>query len=197
MAKPDQIAARRDPFDIPSALVPDGMTYQWCAKRADSTGERQDDYEKMLDAGWVPVPRQWLRGGDNMIAGNDLMCRPKFMTAAAELDNAQKAQKQVDDWAERTGGQFSGGVRVWTGADRPPDFRVVGDAEQAARIVGTSPKVLIEPAYLRAIEAGMFGNFRSGDFRSGPLVANITPAKSRRPKYPWLAWLFNLVSTED
>ena len=72
-----------DPFDVPAHLIPEGMVFQWCAKRADSTGDRERDYEKMIDAGWVLVPPQWVPGWRNMIAGNDLMCRPKWMNQTA------------------------------------------------------------------------------------------------------------------
>ena len=175
-----QVPKWRDPFDVPAALIPEGMSYQWCAKRADSTDERQNDYEKMLDAGWVLVPRQWVPGGSNTIAGNDLMCRPKFLTEQAQLDNVAKAAKQVDDWATRFGG-FSGSVRVQThgphGASEVYE-RSMGDPQIAARLgsrvgVGQPQPLLIEN------------------------VPALSPIKTRRPRHPALGWLFNIISTED
>jgi hypothetical protein len=126
----------KDPFEVPEHLKPAGMSFQWCAKHADSTGDRGADYEKMLDAGWVLVPPQWIPGGRNMIAGNDLMCRPKWMTEQAQMDNVAKARKQVDDWAESVGAAgFSGEVRTWSGgANEPPAVKVVGDPEVAKKI---------------------------------------------------------------
>lgn len=168
-----------DPFEVPASLIPDGMTYQWCAKRADSTQERDDSYEKMLDAGWVLVPQQWVPGGRNMIAGNDLMCRPKFLTERAQLDNEQKAAKLVDDWVDRTGGQFSGGMRVWTGdASPPPEFRPIGNAALSKTVIGITEKPRL-PAPI---------------FHPGPFV--VVPV-TRKPRRPWLRWLFNLASTEE
>jgi hypothetical protein len=164
----------RDPFEVPASLIPEGMTFQWCAKRADSTGERQDDYEKMLDAGWVPVPQQWIPGGRPMINGNDLMCRPKWMADNAKIENAKKVQKQTDDWAKRWGAEgFSGGVRTWTGdANVLPAWEKVGDANIAPLI--TANRIT------RTIDA-------AGDPQ--PRVTHI-------PRHPWLRWLFNLISKE-
>jgi hypothetical protein len=133
----------KDPYEIPEHLKPAGMSFQWCAKRADSTDDRGADYEKMLDAGWVLVPPQWIPGGRNMIAGSDLMCRPKWMTERAQMDNEAKAKQQVDDWAASVGAAgFSGGVRTWPGDWRGPTITMVGDSEIAKKIAQAEIKAL-------------------------------------------------------
>jgi hypothetical protein len=133
----------KDPFEVPEHLKPAGMSFQWCAKHADSTGDRGADYEKMLDAGWVLVPPQWIPGGRNMIAGNDLMCRPKWMMEQAQMDNEAKAKQQVDDWAASVGAAgFSGGVRTWPGDWRGPTITMVGDSEIAKKIAQAEIKAL-------------------------------------------------------
>ena len=173
-----------DPFEVPASLVPEGMSFQWCVKRADSTGERDEDYEKMLDAGWVLVPRQWLPGRPVMIAGNDLICRPKWMTERALKDSEQKAHKQVDDWMARTGAVgISGGVRVWTGdASRSPKvWARIGDHEEAQKLIDASRAVALPQP------------------KVDPLIPVSPPEpkqKSHIPRRPWLRWLFNLISTE-
>lgn len=182
----------RDPFEVPPSLIPEGMSYQWCAKRADSTGERDENYKKMLDGGWVLVPRQWVPGGTNMISGNDLMCRPKFLTEAAQVENVRKAEKLVEDWAERYRGQFSGGVRVWTGdAQKPPAFKSIDDPALSAKVISPqqeSPSIFEQAAQTLGPLADL-----------AQTIAGEKPStrKQRAPRKPWLAWLFNLISVEQ
>lgn len=155
-----------DPFDVPKDIIPRGMSYQWI-ERATLTGSR-----------WQPVPASRHDGlfapvgyaGDIEVGGMVLVEMPKAQVDEAHAAHIAKAHKNVDDWIEKTGAQFSGGVRVWTGDPaRPPSaFCPVGDPGVARVVIAQSP-VVAEP-----------------------------PPAAPAPKRPvsWLRRLLNLISTE-
>src|ERR1700681_1325295 len=99
---------RTEPFDFPKHMVPLGLTYQWSAERV--VGEPNPVHKNLIDGGWMPVPTQWHAPYPVRVQGNILLCHAK-----AKDEEAQRiagAQKNVENWMLKTGGQFSGGVRI-------------------------------------------------------------------------------------
>lgn len=121
-----------DPFEFDQKIVPRGMAYQW-----NVIGEPLSS--------WCPVPASRHPGlfvpvgtnGDIEVSRMVLVERPKAMVDDANAAMVAKAHKNIDDWVQKYGGQFSGGVKVWTGdPDRPPtEFRTVGNPEIAEKIM--------------------------------------------------------------
>lgn len=167
---------------------------------------------------------------------------PKWMTDQAQGDNVAKACKQVDDWAVRTAAMgFSGGVTVvhepsgmmpFVGDLRDPkererataEFRVVGDPEMAAKVIGAAEKTSDETIQglcwtcrnpvtfgIRCEKCGASTDLAGASGLTGFGLATLKEEGSlvpydsscppttwiRGPRYPWLRWLFNLISTEE
>ena len=98
---------RSDPFDFPKHLVPLGLSYQWSAERI--MGEKNQNHQKLLDGGWMPVPAQWHAPFPVKVSGNVLLCHAKARDE--EADRIAGAAKNIENWQQNFGG-FSGGVRI-------------------------------------------------------------------------------------
>lgn len=167
-----------DPFDVPKEIIPRGMGYQWVARATltDPEGSR-----------WQPVPSSRHDGlfapvgygGDIEVGGMVLAEMPKAQVDEAHAANIAKAHRNVDDWIEKYSGQFSGGVRVWTGDPNgpPSTFRPVGDPETGRVVIAQSPALVVPKAEPAPTSA-----------------ADVTSAP--KPQQSWLRRLLNLISTE-
>jgi hypothetical protein len=117
-----------DPFFVPPEMVPLGFSYQWwhlvhdkkrfVGKWAAVPASRHDGY--FMPAGHV---------GNIEVEGLGLFEKSKALTDAVQAEAHAKARKNVSDWIDRTGAEFSGEVMV-AGATA-----TVGDPDQAALIL--------------------------------------------------------------
>lgn len=106
--------ASGDPFAVPAAMVPEGMAYQWGPTGA---------LAKARESGWVPVQASRHDGyfapigydGNIEVGGLTLFERPREQVEAAHQQRIDRAHKNVTDWVERTGAEFSGSVSVLSG----------------------------------------------------------------------------------
>jgi hypothetical protein len=100
-----------DPFFMPANMVPQGRAYQWMHLVHDQV---------LIQNGWAPVPASRHDGyfmpagfiGDIEVNGLGLFEKPKFEVEAERADNAAKAKKMVDDWAQKNSDLFAGEVSV-------------------------------------------------------------------------------------
>lgn len=107
-----------DPFFVPPEIVPQGRSYQWWHLVHDKFHFERP--AKANPSGWAPVPASRHDGyfmpagfvGDIEVNGLGLFEKSKFEVDREHAVNAAAAHKQVSDWAERTGTQFSGDVSV-------------------------------------------------------------------------------------
>jgi NDP-sugar pyrophosphorylase family protein len=96
-----------DPFFVPPEIIPQGRAYQWMHLVHDKfwiangwaavSASRHDGY--FMPAGFV---------GDIEVNGLGLFEKPKFEVDRDRAEQTATAHKQVDDWKEKWGGQFSG-----------------------------------------------------------------------------------------
>ena len=168
---------RGDPFHVDPKIIPPGVAYQWNEK---------------AEGGWVPVPAERHEGvftpvgfkGDIVIGRLTLCERSKQIVDAANELRVAKAHQNVEDWKQKYGGQFSGGVRVWTGeADAPPPaaFTPVG-----------------EPGIFKNLAPSPVGAVFARQVEGSPVtVPPPPPMPTRRARYAWLRWLFDLISIEE
>lgn len=128
------LATYRDPFE--RAKPPAGMSYQWVL-----LGDAGD----ALSNGWVPVPASRHEGlyapigfgGYIELNGLMLMERDAAITNAVRAVQAQKAHKQVDDWAAKYGAMFSGHIKVGA-SEESATTRVLGDPVIAEKVVAST-----------------------------------------------------------
>jgi hypothetical protein len=100
-----------DPFFMPATMVPQGRSYQWMHLVHDQV---------WIQKGWAPVPASRHDGyfmpagfvGDIEVNGLGLFEKPKFEVDAEHAENAAKAKKMVDDWAQKNSALFAGEVSV-------------------------------------------------------------------------------------
>src|ERR1700677_1725100 len=166
-----------DPYDFPKSIVPAGLAYQWCAKTVLS--EPQTTFNELCADGWVPVPLAWHRdlfdclGPEIEIGGQVLLCRTAQYVQKQKEKERQKIDTLIDGWSKQAGiDGLSGGVYVWTGDAKPPEFRSIGDPH-TAKIILDKTKEMAQPQ--REIK---------------------TKFLSREPRHRLLRWLFNLISVE-
>lgn len=96
-----------DPFFVQPEIIPQGRAYQWMHLVHDQT---------WIKSGWAAVPASRHDGyfmptgfvGDIEVNGLGLFEKPKFEVDQERAAQTAAAHKQVDDWKERWGGQFSG-----------------------------------------------------------------------------------------
>lgn len=110
-------ARHPDPFHVPQDMVPSTRSYQWMHLVHDkSLFMGPCGYE----LGWSPVPASRHDGyfmpaghvGDIEVSGLGLFEKPKFEVDGEYANQVAAAHQQVDDWAKKYGGQFSGSVTV-------------------------------------------------------------------------------------
>ena len=134
-----------DPFEFDRKIIPVGMTYEWRAKSVLSETPHYKFQEMDFD-GWHAVPASRHDGvfmpcgyeGDIEYGRQMLMETEKTRADASDAQRTAKAHQNVDDWVQKYGGQFSGGVRVWTGdvdAPAPSEWRNVGVSELAEKVI--------------------------------------------------------------
>ncbi len=100
------VRRQSDHLYVDERIIPRGMAYQWCR-----IGDRHP--------GWSAVPASRHDGifapagyqGDIEFGGLILMEKPKHEVDADLAANANKAQKQVDDWVDRNAEQAVGDLR--------------------------------------------------------------------------------------
>jgi len=121
-----------DPFEVPPQMVPQTRKYQWWHLVHDKFHFHRDGEP----SGWAPVPASRHDGyfmpfghkGDIEVGGLGLFEKSKYEVDQELAANVVAAQKQVGDWAEKTGAEFSGhfnmsGIEVG-----------VGDPKERARL---------------------------------------------------------------
>lgn len=164
-----------DPFDVPANLVPSDMSYQWNMTVQEPWKAVPTSRHEGL---FVPISYQ----GDIEVGGLTLCERAKVYAVSEHQKRVDGAQKNVDNWIERTGGQFSGGVRIRSDAEIPPpalEFRSVGDPVLARKVID---RQIAEMAPVAPKNAS--GNIP------------ISAPSQRVPRSAALRWLFNLISRE-
>lgn len=178
---------RTDPFHFPKEMVPLGLTYQWQAKAV--LGEPDPRFDKMITDGWTPVPAQWHRpyfdcpDGPVVVRGQWLLCH-----AAAKDEEAERiagAARNIENWAKKYGGEFSGGVRIQYQDARgaSPMIEAQLGKRQIAEKVAPSTSQWVGPPLLSPLT---------------PLIdaPAPTPLPVRVERHWALRWIFNLVSVE-
>jgi hypothetical protein len=184
---------RSDPFELPSGTIPEGMAYQWCARKV--FGQPNPQYKEMFEGGWMPVPAFRHRSlfkpseinadGNIELQGNLLMSRAKEVTEEALLINEDKAHRNAQ-----------AASRLVRFADVPisataEDLRIAG--EQGISTHQVCMRRLVEMAEGRRPYLALTGSPNNEYPRKQALVfVNL-----RIPRHPWLRWLFNLISTEE
>ncbi len=107
-----------DPFFVPDDMVPQSRSYQWMHLVHDKA--LFESNKGALPNAWAPVPASRHDGyflpaghvGDIEVNGLGLFEKPKFEVEQEHANNIAAAHKQVDDWKDKWGGQFSGEVSV-------------------------------------------------------------------------------------
>lgn len=131
---------RGDPFNVEPSIVPDGMGYQWI---------ETSEVAKFSEGGWQPVPASRHEGvycpigtwGPIEVGMMTLVERPKEIINSANQSRVDRAYKNIDDWAKKYSGLFSG--HVMTGASEVGITRQIGDPVLARKV---SAAVKIPPA---------------------------------------------------
>ncbi len=108
-----------DPFHVPEDMIPQGRSYQWMHLVYDQALFKSNG---PMPNAWAPVPASRHDGyfmpaghiGDIEVNGLGLFEKPKFEVEAERASQVAAAHKQVDDWKEKWGGEFSGSVTVGT-----------------------------------------------------------------------------------
>jgi hypothetical protein len=120
-----------DRYEVDQKLVPAGKVYQWNPVKSDGLDVKQPE-------GWTPVPYSrhegvfapWGMPGNIEFGGLALCEKDKEQAEEFHRASHAKAHQNVEDWLNKTGASFSGGVTV--GADT----KVVGDKDLARKISG-------------------------------------------------------------
>ncbi len=178
----------RDPFGIPGYLIPAGMIYQWCSK------EPSANFQKYLDAGWTTVPfarheaffdaeRYAALDGSIAYGGCVLMERPR--------EQSQESREKDMDQACLNAGQ---GRQV--AVNVTVNVRLTHGELSDAKASSISGQAWAQSRILQIADGAsvMQIHGRDGALR---FVFPQPPAARRRPKWPWLSWLFDLISTEE
>lgn len=100
----------QDPFEIAGLKPPPGMAYQWMPREAVHVPRRLVPYERH-DGCFAPIGTK----GDVEVGGLVLAEQCQHYVAAEHQKRIAGAQKNVDDWMDKYGGQFSGHVSVAQG----------------------------------------------------------------------------------
>jgi hypothetical protein len=125
-------ARHPDPFYLPPEMVPQGRSYQWMHLIQDKI---------WIENGWAPVSADRHDGyfmpaghiGDIQINGLGLFEKPKFEVDRDRAEQTAAAHKQVDDWAKKYGGQFSGSVTVGAKTTEIGETKTIEDVTKIPR----------------------------------------------------------------
>jgi len=107
-----------DPFEVPQQMVPQTRKYQWWHLVHDAMHFRR--LAGCAPSGWAPVPASRHDGyfmpfghkGDIEVGGLGLFEKSKYEVDKELNENVAVAHKQVADWIDKTGTEFSGSVNV-------------------------------------------------------------------------------------
>lgn len=181
-------ARTKDPFDVPSHIIPKGMTYQWVAKTI--MGDPHPSYKAMIEAGWIAVPahrhptvfRSFDEQGNVCVGGQILMGRMNEISNEALLIDQDKAHRNA------------GASARYVKYGDVPILLSKSEMNEAARL-----GVSCEQWALRRMKM-----IAEGRVRGIALVADdidvpqaLRFVKVRHPRHRCLTWLFNLISTEQ
>lgn len=128
------VVPRISALEFPEHIVPRGMAYQWNAKSV--FGDKTIVSIGETPQGWSPVPASRHPGmfapygyEGNIETGGLILCeRPKEDVEASRADQGKQAEKLIDDWAKKYGGDgVTGTVRV--GYDESAKHQSVGEIE--------------------------------------------------------------------
>lgn len=115
------VKRQADPFFFDPRNIPTGMAYQWCPK--ENLRDWQPIIASRYDGIYAPVGYEGPIEYDGLV-----LCEKLFVTVAGSLaGNSAAAAKNVSDWVERTGGEFTGAVKVGTSEDDAKTTQI-GDA---------------------------------------------------------------------
>jgi|ERR1043166_1160934 hypothetical protein len=180
------------PFDIPAAIIPPDLSYQW-------VDPQEPRYAEMANTGWQPVPfgrhkdffePRYNQNGFVKVGGCVLVSRHKEQTINARGVEMDRAFGNVRS------------VRVETNAQRVRVAQVMvpiilSDRQaDAALASGLSVETYVRQWIERILEgrAPGDGDTLRPDLRAGGFV--FAKMRQRVPRDRWLAWLFNMISTE-
>jgi hypothetical protein len=107
-----------DPFEVPQQMVPQTRKYQWWHLVHDKFHFFRP--ENCTPSGWAPVPASRHDGyfmpfghkGDIEVGGLGLFEKSKLEVDQELAANTVAAHKQVADWVDKTGAEFSGSVNI-------------------------------------------------------------------------------------
>lgn len=187
-------ARTKDPFDVPSHIIPKGMTYQWVAKTI--MGEPHPSYKSMIEAGWIAVPahrhptefRSFDEQGNVCIGGQVLMGRMNEVSNEALLIDQDKAHRNAGASARLV---KYGDVPITLNAHEMAEATRIGvSCEQWAL---RRMKMIAEG---RERDMALVCDWPIDDIAM-PQALRFEKIKTRQPKHSCLRWLFNLISTEQ
>lgn len=194
--------------DIAVAEIPPGWAYQWC------TRDDAHQYDQMVTSGWQPVPASrhpFLRSQarDTIEFGNSiLMEKPREAAREARELNEDKAHGLAAEWAKQvTANGFTIDAAHVSGQPPLGEREVMLDNLGPLRV--RLPADMWDKARQANVSAHRYATFKiknmlagAGDGRDALTPYSLVAFTfyriplARRPKYPWLRWLFELISVE-
>lgn len=182
------LSVSSDAFDIPARLIPAGVIYQWCSK------EPAKDFQKFIAAGWQAVPfgrhdtffseeRYAAPGGTIEYGGCVLMerCRDQSL---------QEREMEMDQACLNAGNGRRVAINVTM------NMRLSHRELEAAKACAISGQLWATRKMHMIADGSDLSEIHGWD---GSLMFKLPELRplQRRPKFLWLRWLFNLISTTE
>lgn len=184
-----------DPFFVPPEIIPQGRAYQWMHLVHDKawisngwaavSASRHDGY--FMPAGFI---------GDIEVNGLGLFEKPKFEVEQERAAQTAAAHKQVTDWQEKWGSQFSGETVVSGERTEIGKTKTIEDTTKIPRdMVPYIAQIFEERDRLAKISAEVFDTGGTDEFI--PQFVEAVRADPDRPKWPLLHSLVLLKAIEN
>lgn len=182
-----------DPFFVHPEIIPQGRAYQWMHLIHDKYHIGDKDHSM----GWAAVPASRHDGhfmpagfvGDIEVNGLGLFEKPKFEVEADKAKQTAAAHKQVDDWKERWGGQFSGETVISGERTEIGETKTIEDTTKIPRdMVPYIAQIFEERDRLAKVSAEVFDNGGTDEF-----IPKFVEAIRDDPECPKWPLLYSLV----